>query len=329
MEVNKFVCGANIKNTGVGTCSLALATIAGAFLVPSDFVIDEAGAADLFDTLQAAAKASKRNRIYPVHRFVQVTNNSEDKTTQSFGYGSIAVVREGFYNWSLQYVDGGLCLHNKLRSHNGKAKAVLFYDSNGVLFGRSVALPQDPALVQPEPKYGLGGIPLEYFWANPWTPNDGSNVMATAVQFVFKPVYINDELGYIQTNFDLESVKGLGGVTLSEAIPAARPVLTVKASYGCSYEPDGADFFEDFEADLAAAALWKVTTASGLPIAITSVAADNENRAFTITLDNTDENYSLTAPLKVTLVTPEEMETANKDALSLYEANVLSVAGTA
>lgn len=329
MEVNRFVCGANIKNTGVGTCSLALQTVAGAFLVPADFVIDEAGAADLFDTLQAAAKASKRNRIYPVHRFVQVTNNSEDKTTQSFGYGGLAVVREGFYNWLLQYVDGGLCLHNRLRSHNGKAKAVLFYDAQGVIFGRSVLLPANPALIEPEPKYGLGGIPLEYFWANPWTPNDGSNVMATAVQFVFKPKYINEELGYIQANFDLEGVKGLGGVVLSEAVAKAANVLTVAANYGCSFEPDGADFFEDFEADLADDALWKVTTSSGLEIAITSVAADAANRAFTITLDALDPNYSATAPLKVSLVSPAEMETAGADALSLYESNVLSIAGTA
>lgn len=329
MEINKFVCGANVRNTGIGTCSLILQNIVGGFLVPVDFVIDAAGAADLFNTLQDAAKAGKAERIYPLHKWVQMTNNSEDKVTQQFGYGGRAVVREGFNDWLFQYTDGGICLHNRLRSHNGKAKAAMFYDAEGVLFGTSKLIPGNPALIDAEPIYGVGGIPLEYFWADKWTPNDGANAMVTAMQYVFKPKYVNEQIGYIQTTFDLESVKGLGSIALSQPIAGARPVLTITANYGCSFEPNGADLFEDLGDELATAAAWKVTTADGLPVSITSVAADDDNRAFTITLDALDPNYSLTAPLRVSLVSPEELETANLDALSFYESNVLRIAGTA
>lgn len=328
MEINKYVCGANIRNTGVGTCSLIMQNVAGAILVPDGFTLSPAQAATLQTVLIAATKASKRSRIYPVHKFVGLTNNSEDKTTQAFSYGGQYPVREGFQNWLFQYVAGGMCLHNALRTHSGKAAAALFYDAQGILFGRSVLIPQAPELIEPEPIYGVGGIPLEYFWANPWSPNDGSNITNTSVQFVFKPKYINEELGYIQTNFDLESLNGLGGIRLSEAAPKAAAVLKIAANYGCGFEAEGEDLYDDLSAELAVAALWKATI-DGKPVVITSVAADDALRAFTVTLDAVDPNYDANAPIKITLVSPSEMVEAEADALSMYEANVLSIAGTA
>lgn len=275
MNINQIACVQGGSNTGYGECFLNFGTIAGAFLVPKGFEITPAQAQDLQQTLQDAAfAADPKERIYPIHSFEQVTNNSEDKTIQTLGYGGKYPVREGDIDWTFQFIQGGLCLLKALRKFNGAGKQVLFYDSNGVLFGQKIG-------------ENLAGIPLQFFWANPWTPNDGSNATIFAIQFVFKPKYVNDDLGFLKSDFDLGQIQGLQNVVLS-VLSGAAPAPVVGATTGC----DGTNLYGMFAAELAVVGNWKASNgATGADLTITSVAEDANANGWTVTVDAVDADY--------------------------------------
>jgi len=114
-----------------------------------------------------------------------MSDNSEDNQLQTFGYGGKKVVREGDYDWTFEFTDGGLCLVQSLRSFNSNGRwRVVFYDANFILFGSTGTT-----------SGSLYGIPLKTLWTKPWKANDGSKTAMYAIQFVFEPRFINDELG--------------------------------------------------------------------------------------------------------------------------------------
>lgn len=292
-NINQIACIQGGANTGFGDCVLNFGTIAGAFLVPKGFEITPAQAQDLQQTLQDAAfAASSKERIYPIHNLEQITNNSEDKTVQTLGYGGKAVVREGDYDWTFQFIQGGMCLLKSLRKFNGPGRHAIFYDSNGVLFGQKIG-------------DNLAGIPLQFFWANPWSPNDGSNATIYAAQFVFKPKYANDLVGFLQADFDLAQIQGLQNVVLS-VISGAAPAPVIGATTGC----DGTNMYDLFAEDLAEVGNWKATNESGETIAITSVAEAAASKGWTVTVDDQDANYPVSGNIILQLADPETLAAA-------------------
>ena len=293
-NINQIACVQGGANTGYGDCFLNFGTIAGAFLVPKGFQITPAQAADLQQTLQDAAfAATASERIYPIHNLEQITSNSEDKTVQTLGYGGKAVVREGDYDWTFQFIQGGFCLLKALRKFNGAGKYVLFYDSNGVLFGQKIG-------------DNIAGIPLQFFWANPWAPNDGSNATIYAVQFVFKPKYANDELGSLKADFDLAQIQGLQNVVL-KVLSGAAPAPVVGATTGC----DGTNLYDMFASELAVVGNWKATNgATGADLTITSVAEDANASGWTVTVDAADPDYPVDGSIILQLADPQTLAAA-------------------
>lgn len=306
-EINKISCVKTGANVGFGDCVFNPLNIIGAFLVPKDFAITPANALALQTFLIAqAANPDANARIYPIHYFEQVTSNSESKTIQTLGYGGKAVAREGDYDWTFQFLQGGLCLLKSLRAFNGTGKAVLFYDAAGILFGWKVG-------------DSLQGIPLVFFWADPWTPNDGSNAAIYNAQFVFKPRYINEQIGFMQTDFPLETVEGLQTVALKELAGSARPVLKVGASVGCS----GESIYDTYSAELAVVGAW-IASINGVEINITSVAVDANLGGWTITVDVADPDYVAGSPLTIQLAPVDELVALG---VSGFESNKLIVPG--
>ena len=306
MELNRTICVTEGSNTGFGDCVLNPSYMAGAFLAPTNFVITKENIAGLQAFLMAAASAAlQQNRIFPVHYFEQIETNSEDKTIVTLGYGGKAVVKEGDYDWAFQFFQGGLCLHKALRVFNGPGKSVYFYDANGVLYGT-----KDGDNLKP--------IPLSYFWADPWKPNDGTNATIYMAQFVFKPKYINENIGFIKTDFNLEDIKGLQTVAIKEAAQSAFPVLKIKAITGCA----GEDLFDTYAAELAVVDAWRATS-GGAEIAITSVSQDAALKAWTITVDTADANYNPDAVFQINLVNPPALTAL---AVVGFEGKALTIA---
>jgi hypothetical protein len=278
-NLNELVCAADVANTGYGNCYLDMQQIIGAILVPNGYKLTAAELQTLSTTLAADAKVvNKLNRIYPVGGFLQITDNSEDKTIQTFGYGGKKVTKEGSYDWSFQFTEGGLCLLKALRSFNSNGKwSVLFYDSNFVLFGTTGS-----------EAGALYGIPTEMIWAAPWKPNDGTNTAMYMIQFNFQPRYINDALGYFQADSTLAEVTGLQDITLTKNTwVEATGVANVTVASTC-----GTNLGEVYPTELAAAGVWTAVNANtGAAITITSVAYVSATKTFNVTIDTTDPDF--------------------------------------
>lgn len=306
--LNKLDCVAGGANTGYGDCFIDPKFIAGGILVPPDKVYTAEQLADkdtFLAALQADILADVAERIYPLAKFAGVTDNTETPTLQTLGYGGLAVTREGLYNLSFQFIQGGLCLSKSLRKFNSSNKTIIVWDADGVMYGWKSGT-------------GFRGIPLELFYQNPFRVADGTNVTNYTLQVAFKPYYLNDEPGFVKIGLgDLEALKGLQDIVLSETTGSNLPILKLKANTGCnSY-----DLFDLYEDELAEEALWVASNQSdGSEVAVTSVAKDTALKAWTVTLDAADIDVSGT--VIVTLVSPEELNTAG---ISGYEALKLSV----
>lgn len=296
--LNKKDCSAGGGNTGFGDCFIDLKNIVGGILVPltAEFTAaDLASAATMLAALQAAIIAAPASRVYPMGSYVAITDNSEAPVIQTFGYGGLAVTREGLYNLSFQFLNGGLCLSKSLRKFNSQNRAVLLFDASGLLVGwKSGSV--------------LKGIPLDMFYQNPLKLNDGSNVTAYVTQLAFKPIYLNDFIGFVEMNIsDLSALTGLQDIVLSEVGASAEPNFIIKLNTGCN----GADLYDIYADELAYNTLWKAYNQEGEAITITSVTKNTNNKAWNVTIDGADPDVS--GPVIISLVSPAELAAAGID----------------
>lgn len=297
--INTFTCQSAGGNTGIGDCSLEISKIVGFFLVNKDFALSVADLADnaaLQSALIAASQADSRSeRIFPVHNLVDIADNTADPTEQTFGYGPSVIVQDGPYNWTFPFLRGGICLLKSLQTFNGSDIRVIFYDSNGTLFGWRVG-------------DTLKGVPLTQFYANPWRPNTGAATMVTNVRMSFDPIYLNQQLGFVKvTDFALSSIEGLQNIAIRQSGVQAKPVYKVKLFAGCA----GVDLYEQYSTELADPALWVATNkATGAVITITSVAVDANIKGFTVTLSAVDTDYPAVGSILLTLAPVSDLVAA-------------------
>lgn len=305
MELNKLICVVSGANTGYGECVLSPSVISGAFIVPRDLALTAEDIAALQVTLTALAMdASPKERIYPIHNFEEVADGTEDLVIATLGYGGKYPVRDGDYDWTFRYLQGGLCLSKALRKFSGIGKHILFYDVNGLLIGQKVG-------------DTLKGIPMNFFYSNPWRPTDGSTAPTFAARFSFKPRYINEDVGFVQADFNLATIVGLQDVALKDN-GSVRPAMKVNAFVGCAKD----NLFDLYSEELSDPAAW-VATIAGEEVAITAVAEDVAISGWTITLDTADPNYAVApAPVVIRLADPEAL-----DALEVtgFESNSVTI----
>ena len=271
-------CADDNKNTGFGTCTLDFGAIVGAFIMSRDLEFTEAQLADLRDTLDEASTDDKPNRIYPIHGFEAITDNTEDPTFQTMASGRAVFIKEGNYNWIFQFIDGGLCLSNKMRSFNNGNWAALFYDQKGNLFGYKTQNGVGADVIK--------GVPLDTIYTFPWKANDFSNVTMYRTQFSFKPSYVNEQIGFVQADFNLSEVKGVKDVGLTVTAPLTAGVVGVNANVSCG----GDDLHATYSTELAVVGAWVAKNkATGALITVTSVVSNATG--WTVTLDTVDVDY--------------------------------------
>lgn len=184
--------------------------------------------------LETASKAPlSANRILPIHGFVGIEDSSEEVTRETLGYGAVRSLRDGNYGWTLRFIDGGLCLLSSLQAFNGQKVYVIFVDASGNFIGTKKG-------------NGLGGVPVDDFWANKWTPSDGSTTAGLSVFFSFRPEYINQRLAFIQTSsildFDFGSITGLQDVNLT-VLSSTDSSVTLKIADKCSGDDTFSELF--------------------------------------------------------------------------------------
>jgi hypothetical protein len=285
--LNKKICLAgSASNTGFGDCYLDIKNIVGLFLVAQGTEISEEDLDDLDNYLFQKVNANNADdRFYPVHNFVQVTDNSEDIQLETFGYGGKSITREGDYDWTFKFINGGVCLSNSLRRFNQAKKDVFFIDANGILFGSKVG-------------NKLRSVPLTLFFAPPWGVNDGQNSTNYGIRVSFPPRFVNENLGFVDTSplgLILSTYKGLQNLILLAVDPENAPVVKIRTVAGC----DRRNLFASLNAELEAVALWKAYGVNGEAVTVESVTADQASETYIVTVSGATGNYyiELISPL--------------------------------
>lgn len=314
--INTLNCADGAKNTGNGSCVLDPKKIIGGIEVPFGAFLTAANLASQ-SALQAALLAkvtldSPLLRWYPIWNFEGLEDTSDELTKQTLGYGGEYPVREGYYKWKFQFLVGGLCLLKNLRTHNGSGKYYYFIDSDGVLFGVKSGIGM-ASILKP--------VPIQYFYAEPFKINDGSNFTAYKINFAFMQKYLNDFVGFADTSdFDVTAVAGLQDLSIENFNALTAGVVKLQVFVGC----DHMNLYDMYSAVLAVAANWQVKNKlTGAVINITSVVLDAANKALTFTLDTADTDYPGSgADLTIQLVAPTALSTAGMPG---YETNILTL----
>lgn len=307
--LNQIQCASNAGNTGIGDCFLDIKNIVGGFLVPRNLEltpVDTASAADLAERLQELAFESQ-GRVYPLPAFEGFTNNSTEVAIQTLTYGTGVITGEGIYDWTFQYVLGGLCLHKNLRKFNSRTMSILLYDSAGVIFGVKEGV-------------NLVGIPLDLLYMAPFTVNDYANITAYTIRIQLQPSTLNDAVGFVSGG----SVSTWRGVDGLQDIALVRnggvlPAVGVDAFSGC----DRTNIGSIYATELAVSGAWTaVNGTTGLVIPITSVTVA-EGGTFTVTVDDDSANYPASGGnFVLSLASPTALAALNVEG---YESNKLVV----
>lgn len=271
-RLGQLNCSSDRRNTGFGSCVEDWKLIKGAFIYDEKrtFTADEIEALEA--TLQADAIADDKNdRCYPVHNFVQVTDNTEDVTIQTFDYGGKAIVREGDYDWLAQFTAGGNCLAQSLRTHNGPAY-VLFYDKDKKILGT-----KDGAL--------LSTIPTQFVHTMPWKLATGSTTAMYLIRFVFGSNYINEDRAFVKATFDPSEIVGMQDIEMVlNSFDEVTGVANVTLQTSCG----GANVYDQYSTQLAATARYSAVDQDGNEVTVTAAVAVAASKSFDITLDATD-----------------------------------------
>ncbi len=300
-------CVVAMGNTGLPDCPVTPDKIIGAILIDKSYVFesaDVASASAFLTKLKSLTLLSGKNRAFPIFRFEELTDNTEDETVATLGYGAKQVVKDGKYDWTFRITAGGLCLHNNLRTFNKADKKVLFVDDSGMIYGTNGSS-------------GFTGFSMDFFYAKPFKLNDGSNPPIFNVRFALsKPKEFNEDAAYIKMAVDVEeNVKGISDVNISEV-----SLLAGTANVAVKTACDKLNLFDTYADDLADPALWIVKDSSGDAVSVTGVVKVLASEAWAVSFTGTGEHT-------IQLATPSDLADAGVGGAPAngFESDVLTV----
>lgn len=274
-NLHELNCSVNEKNTAFGSCFVDWKLIRGAFLFDYAKVFSTAELAQFGSTMRNLAKSDTKSlRCYPIHNFVNPTDNTEAETVQTFADGSKAFVRDGVYDWTFQFTQGGYELLKALRSHNGQPW-VLFYDQEGKVLGFNN-------------NGSFAAIPLQIFLAKAWKMNTGSQAAAYEIRFVFNTNYALEDSDFIKSDVLLPTVIGLKDIIVqvnSFNIATGLVNVTFREQIG------GSNLFPLYSPDFNTITVLAVNEQTQGPITITSITADPNTDTWNIQLLHASPNY--------------------------------------
>lgn len=273
IELNKLDCvEAGIANTGHGKCPVSPDAFVGAAVVPPtfDIIVNTDGTCTLYgedydtvhEALQAAVVEEPAKRIYPIWKFDEVADNSEQLTVNTSGYGTKKPGREGDYEWSFTLLEAGMCFQKRLRTLNNlKGYKVVFFDKQHVMWG-----------TQNLTNNGLKGYSYSYIHAEKLKINDGSKdaIYVWRVS-LYKPEELNDNFSFLKLEVDPEeSVKGNIDVTVTQLATSSGHVIV-----GVKTRCDDTDLYETYADDMAVEGAFVCKDSGGTVIDLGSVTKDN------------------------------------------------------
>lgn len=290
-ELNKIFCGSDVKNTGVCDCYLDPKLITGALLVPVGRVFTTAELADaqLAATFNTLISAPRATRGYPFNVFNGITDNQEDPTIFTSGYGEPEPVREGNYNWLFNFRKGGVNLSNALRSFNGLIGkyGVIFFDNTNLMIGTTKK--------DADGNDGIAGIPLTTLYTYPWKVADGTNPAQYRTQFAFRPEYINENIAFVKVDTSvlmLAELTGLESIKLT-SVEFDGDTATITAETDCG----STDVYDLYADEFANEEAWVgVAADDGAALVPTAVAKNAGQKGWDLTFAEDVAAINLAAP---------------------------------
>lgn len=198
-------CAAVGGNTGTPGCAFFPDQIVGAILIDEDKVFSNANLDTFVSTCQTLMISGAATRIYPIFRFDAVTDNTEDISIKTLGYGGKQVTKEGKRDYTFEMVQGGFCHNYQLRKFNkDKSKKVLLVDAKNIVYGVKAS------------ETTLRGFTLDFIHTYDWKLNTGEEAAKFMIRMAFaKTEEFNEDLGYFDAGEDLETaLKGILDVEL-------------------------------------------------------------------------------------------------------------------
>lgn len=285
-STKQLLCSRALSNTGLNSCYFDPGNIEGAVLIPKGMIFTQTELAVFKATLDAKiAHDNIAKRIFPIKRFIDMEDKSEDNPEQTFGFGGKAKIRQGKYAWYFMYKNGGLAYHKSLYSFDQMQEAydVLFIDAkNNILWG--VAGIDDPL--------SLGGYDLELLDVKNLKINTGGATTIYGIGFCLEdPAQVNVYSSFYQfprTVNILQALSGLKNIEVAVQTPNLLGLIKFKLTTS-----DGAINLGDvYSTELGTASLWSmIVSNTQQPIPITGVTYDPANGTFDVQLDVTDANY--------------------------------------
>lgn len=308
--INDPGCTVVNSNTGLPDCPLNPDKIVGLILLDKDkvFAANETLTVAAFITaLQAATVAEGEARIYPIFRFDGMTDNSEDAIKTTSGYGAETFVRDGKYKLTFDMHIGGHQLQQKIRAYNKSKKKVLLVDDSGVIYGTLTSAGL------------LTGLSLDYFNAKPFKMNDGTNPATYSLEICLsKPAELNENIGYIKTDQDIEEVvKGITDVNVT-LVAAATTYVNVKVKTA----DDSIDLYDVYSENMHEITAWIIKNALGAAITPSAHTAEAATKSIKLTATLTAGTYTVQmAPAATLRAAPILMGVAPAGG---FESNILT-----
>lgn len=308
MKIHELNCDVRRKNVGFKGCVLDWKLIAGCFLFDNFKSFSASELASFQTTMQTLAwQDDKENRVYPVHRFKNPADATEDPTIQTFTDGSKAKVRDGVYDWTFQITSGGWGLLQALRSHASNGNTyVVFYDKQGQLLGVN--------------SNGLfSTITLQIFDALPWKMNTGSETAAYRIHFVFDVESANENAEFAQADFDLTQIVGLQDIKI---IVNSFNKSTGVANISLVTERGGQNLFDQYNTDVVAALFTAFNAETGGAITVSVLAAVPTTKTFNATISTADADFPHSGVISFSMVPPSLLSDAGIEGFEAEEVDI-------
>lgn len=263
----------SIFNVGIPPCDLAKKKIKGIILADASVTFSGADIASIpafIAAVKAKTTALRGGRVYPIWDILNFEDNTGEPSTGQIGNLTTAtiVTQDAVPAFGFGY-QGSEARHKTLSAMNGASLSVFFVDDQYAVYGT-------------DKNGAFGGFTVlqAYTYSSKFIVSDAVN------QYRFRLtlgsiVEYRENSRYIVANSGLTSAVGLINANLSQQSLAANVAkINIIADGGTDLEPL-------YGTAIAGLAWTAKNLQTGAAITITSVAKDDANSAWTVTIDNT------------------------------------------
>jgi hypothetical protein len=242
---------------------------------------------------------------------VNINDGTEAPVIQTFNTGAKTVVRNGFYDLTLQWEAGGFCVLYALLKANGQNKPFFIYTDKGLLIGTDAATSSEAQQFK--------GINPNMIYTHPFKFSDGTKVAEYTIQVNFEPTQINQSIAFVDFGNDgglsyLSGLSGLQNVTLNQLADPTSTTFTIGAVTACGT----VNLHDDFASELAVPGAWVAkNAATGGTVVISGVVDSPSLGGWVLTLT--------TPPASVIISLAGPTELAALDVIG-YESNTITQA---